>query len=94
MPGPPVWPWLLLAVLLCVAVVGAARTYVWRQALIVAIAAVVIADLLHAVGAWRYAAPLLAGVAGSGLSIAAWCIGGLAIAKLIRGQLEGPDPTC
>lgn len=49
----------------------------------------VIADLLHAVGAWRYAAPLLAGVAGPGLSIAAWCIGGLAIAKLIRGQLEG-----
>ena len=92
-PGPPAWPWLLLAVLLCVAVVVTARTASCRQALLAAVAAVVLADLLHAVGAWLgTAGPLPAAVAGSGLSMAAWGIGGLAIAKLARGQLETAKP--
>jgi hypothetical protein len=83
-PGPSPLPWALLALLLGAALLLAVRTPRWRLALIVATGAAVVADVLHTVGSWLAStASAVTKTYGMSVSIAAWVVGGLAIARLL-----------
>jgi hypothetical protein len=90
-PGPSPLPWALAAVVLGAAVLVAVRTPRWRAALIAAIAVAVVADVLHTVGSWLAStASTVTKTYGMSVSIAAWVVGGLAIARLAaRRDLAG-----
>ena len=82
-PGPSPLPWALLAVVLGAALLLAVRTPRWRLALMVAIGLAVAADVLHTAGSWLAStASTLTKTYGMSVSIAAWVVGALAIARL------------
>jgi hypothetical protein len=82
-PGPSPLPWALLAVALCAGVLLAVRTPRWRPALMAATGLAVVADVLHTVGSWLAStASVVTKTYGMSLSVAAWAVGGLAIARL------------
>jgi hypothetical protein len=86
-PGPSPLPWALLALVLCAAVLLAVRTPRWRLALMVATGLAVVADVLHTVGSWLAStASAVTKTYGMSLSVAAWVVGGLAIARLAAHQ--------
>lgn len=83
-PGPSPLPWALLAVLLGAGLLLAVRTPRWRVALMVATGLAVVADVLHTVGSWLAStASATIKTYGMSVSIAAWVVGGLAIARLV-----------
>jgi hypothetical protein len=82
-PGPSPLPWALLAVVLCGGVLLAVRTPGWRPAVMVAAGLAVVADVVHTVGSWLAStASAVTKTYGMSLSVAAWVVGGLAIARL------------
>ena len=88
-PGPSPWPWVLAAALLCAGVVLASRTRRWREALVAATAAAVVADVLHTAGSWIASTASGAVKAyGMSVSVAAWVVGALAVVRLLRGRDE------
>jgi hypothetical protein len=83
-PGPSPLPWALLAVVLGAGLLLAVRTPRWRLALMVATGLAVVADVLHTVGSWLAStASAITKTYGMSVSIAAWVVGGLAIARLV-----------
>jgi hypothetical protein len=84
-PGPSPLPWALLAAVLAAAVLVAVRTPRWRVALMVAVAVAVVADMLHTAGSWLAStASTATKTYGMSVSVAAWVVGGLTIAYLVR----------
>lgn len=93
-PGPPVWPWLVAAVALLAAVVAAARRFRFRDVLVVAIVALVAADVVRVAGL----SLVVAGSAGDRLrqavdvgvvDLVGWGLGVAAVARLLRGKPDG-----
>jgi hypothetical protein len=83
-PGPSPLPWAVLALALGAALLLAVRTPRWRLALMVATGLAVVADVLHTVGSWLAStASAVTKTYGMSVSIAAWVVGGLAIARLV-----------
>ncbi|HEX6675756.1 MAG TPA: hypothetical protein VF486_12105 [Actinomycetes bacterium] len=83
-PGPSPLPWAVLALALGAALLLAVRTPRWRLALMVATGLAVVADVLHTVGSWLAStASAVTKTYGMSVSIAAWVVGGLAIARLL-----------
>jgi hypothetical protein len=87
-PGPSPWPWIGAAVLLCAAVLLAARRRAWRLwALIPATAVAVAADVAHATGIWLGStASTATKLVSSATSLAGWVVAALAVWRLLRGR--------
>ncbi|HVD12899.1 MAG TPA: hypothetical protein VNK73_00450 [Actinomycetota bacterium] len=83
-PGPSPLPWVLVAAVLVAAVLVAVRTPGWRVALMIAIGLAVVADVLHTAGSWLAStASAATKTYGMSVSVAAWVVGGLTIARLV-----------
>jgi hypothetical protein len=83
-PGPSPLPWVLVAAVLAAAVLVAVRTPRWRVALMSAIGLAVVADVLHTAGSWLAStASAATKTYGMSVSVAAWVVGGLTIARLV-----------
>ncbi|HEV8648079.1 MAG TPA: hypothetical protein VG276_01475 [Actinomycetes bacterium] len=92
-PGPSPWPWVLGAVLLCAGVILASHTRRWREALVAATSAAVVADVLHTAGSWiASTASSAVKTYGMSVSAAAWVVGALAVVRLLRGRDEAARP--
>ena len=94
-PGPPGWPWLVLAAVLGVLTAVAAVARRGLRVLAVVVALLVVADMVHvageaASGAGGFGAGLGAVFSGSFFSLAGWAAGGLAVVLLSRGSSDGP----
>jgi hypothetical protein len=87
-PGPSPWPWLGLAVLLCVA--GLLASSVWaRPALAVVAAGAVAADMVHATASWLGSAAPVATKLGANVTTAAgWVLAAFAVERLLHGRGE------
>ncbi|HEX9342150.1 MAG TPA: hypothetical protein VF995_00860 [Actinomycetota bacterium] len=88
-PGPAPWPWIGAAVLLCAAVLLAARRGgAWRlRALIAATVLAVAADVVHATGSWLGStASTVTKLYSNATPLAGWVVAGLAIWRLLRGR--------
>jgi hypothetical protein len=84
-PGPSPLPWVLVVAVLAAAVLVAVRTPRWRVALMVAVGLAVVADVLHTTGSWLAStASAATKTYGMSVSVAAWVVGGLAIAYLVN----------
>jgi hypothetical protein len=83
-PGPSPLPWVLVAAVLAAAVLVAVRTPRWRVALVSAIGLAVVADVFHTAGSWLAStASAATKTYGMSVSVAAWVVGGLTIARLV-----------
>ncbi len=92
-PGPSIWPWLGLALILAAIAVGVALTPWWGALLSVGVAVLVAFDAMHtwgiaAASGGSFGAQVGRLVTAGGLSVAAWVVGLLAIDPLQR-QREG-----
>lgn len=93
-PGPSATPWLALAVVLLIGVVGLAFTRPWARALAVVVATLVVADVVHAVGtgfaeAGSVGAKIASVAATSYFSVIVWIAGLVAVWLLARRRPEG-----
>jgi hypothetical protein len=77
-PPPSPWPWVALALVLAAAVVVLSRSSRWRVVFVVALAVLVVSELLHVIGLWG------ASTAASGTKLvqSAYSIGGILLALL------------
>lgn len=89
-PGPSPWPWIGAAVLLCAAVLLAARVAggAWRlRALVTATVLAVAADVAHATGAWLGStASTMTKLYSNATPFAGWMVAALAIWRLLRAR--------
>jgi hypothetical protein len=91
-PGPAPWPWIGVAVLLCGAVLLAARRQgSWRLwALVSATVLAVAADIVHATGSWLGStATTVTKLYSNATPFAGWIVAALAIWRLVRGRGAG-----
>ncbi len=93
-PGTSPWPWLGLIVALTAIGVIAGVSRVWAPALLVLVAVIVGADVVHAVGTGLFAAgsvvhKVLFIIGGSYYSVVAWILGVVAIRLLARRSVDG-----
>jgi hypothetical protein len=74
-PPPSPWPWLVAALVLAAAVVGASRLRHWRAAIIAALVVAMIATVAHIAGEWGASTASVASTLGSSI----YTIGGVAL---------------
>ena len=96
-PGPSPWPWIAAAVLLCGAVLLAARVAggAWRlPALVTATVLAVAADVIHATGTWLGStASTMTKLYSNATPFAGWVVAALAVWRLLRARAGGAaDP--
>jgi hypothetical protein len=93
-PGASPWPWLGLIVVLAIIGIVAGMSRRWAEALMVFVAVIVAADVVHAVGTGIYASgsvahKVLVIFTGSYYSIVAWVLGAVAIRLLAKRSVDG-----
>jgi hypothetical protein len=93
-PGPSPWPWTAVLVVLAAVGVGAALTRRWAGFLASLLVALIVVDVVHAVGTGfdqygSLAHKLLYVVVGSYYSMLAWVVGVIAIRLLRRHNTDG-----
>lgn len=92
-PGPNPWPWFALATGLAIALIAFVRTRWWPQALVVALATLIVTEILHVAGGWSAtSADTAARVGGSVYSIAGVIISAVAAVWLARRDPRHATP--
>jgi hypothetical protein len=94
-PPPPLWPWLLGAVVLLGLVALGAAGGGWRSVLVAAVVVLVAADVVHELGiafanAGGLGNKLAQLLAGSFFPMVAWVLSVWAVRALLKGSAEGP----
>jgi hypothetical protein len=93
-PGSSPWPWVGIIVVLAAMGIIAGASRRWAEALLVFVAVIVAADIVHAVGTGVFAAgsvthKLLVTFTGSYYSVVAWVLGAVGIRLLARRSVDG-----
>lgn len=92
-PPPSPWPWIALAVGLAAIVIALGRTRWWARATAIALAVLVVSEVVHLAGAWDATTSSLASKLGAGVySIAGCVIGVVALVWLTRRDPRDATP--